>query len=256
MKRLFASISSFVLVGGASLFAQDNLLLNGNMDRSHAAEVVPGFFLPRPNSWIDVGTRSITGPYTDTLSSEPWAGPAPTPVTTDGNLNGPSPDGYGGPDGGVFFRPFTGNATDGLATVHLYQDLTANVGVSYTLTGWAGAEANALGNFSFAIDFLDISNSRIGGFELNLNANGLFTPNGEPFNYKQFSVSAIAPAGATTVRSRITMADAFANPSGGGQAFVVDDFVLVPEPSALILGLMGFVGVLAFRGRKARRQAC
>src|SRR6185369_7881008 len=59
---------------------------NSNLDLTHADEVVPGFFLPKPNVWVYLGTRTISGPYRDGLSSEAFAGPAPTPVTTDGNL--------------------------------------------------------------------------------------------------------------------------------------------------------------------------
>src|SRR5262245_35068645 len=117
---------------------------NGNLDLTHATEVVPGFFLPKPNVWIYQGSRSISGPYQDGLSSEPWAGPAPTPVTTDGNLNPPPPEGTGGPDGAVFFKAFTGNQTDGAANVNISQSFTAFPGTTYTLDGWAGAEANFL----------------------------------------------------------------------------------------------------------------
>src|SRR6185369_10645422 len=72
-----------ILIGGS--------VRNGNLDRTHAVEIVPGFFLPQPNGWINNAFRTVTGPYFDDLSSEPWAGPAPTPETTDGNLNGPPP---------------------------------------------------------------------------------------------------------------------------------------------------------------------
>lgn len=67
------------------------------------------------------------------MSSESWAGPAPTPVTTDGNLNGPPPDGYGGPDGGVFFKAFSGGGANGSATGHLYQDVPATPGWTYMM---------------------------------------------------------------------------------------------------------------------------
>ena len=113
-----SSARAQVLIGGS--------LNNGNLDRSHATEVVPGFFLPKPNVWIYTGTRTLTGPYGDGLSSEPWAGPAPTPVTTDNLLNPPFPDGAGDTnvdgDAGIFFKPFTGGGTDGPATISLYQD--------------------------------------------------------------------------------------------------------------------------------------
>src|SRR5262249_44152192 len=127
-----------VLIGGS--------VNNGNLDRTHAVEIVPSFFLPHPDVWINNGFKTVSGPYQDDLSSEPWAGPAPTPVTTDGGLNPPSPEGCGGLDCGVFFKGFTGNATTGdLATGILYQDVPALAGLQYTMTGWAGAEANYSG---------------------------------------------------------------------------------------------------------------
>src|SRR5262249_19091014 len=155
-----------------------------NLDLTHATEVVPGFFLPKPNVWVYTGSRTISGPYQDGLSSEGFAGPAPTPVTTDGNLNAPPPDGYGGPDGGAFFKAFGGNATDGAANVSLSQTFTASPGQTFILDGWAGAEANFFGTAEFDIDFLNIGGGLLGTASLNLNSNGLFVANGQAFNYK------------------------------------------------------------------------
>src|SRR5215213_9506805 len=70
------------------------LLTNGTLDETYQQEVAPGLFLPKPANWVNVGTRAISGPYEDEMSSEAWAGPAPTPVTTD--------------DNGVFFKAFSG----------------------------------------------------------------------------------------------------------------------------------------------------
>lgn len=215
------------------------LLSNGNLDQTYQQEIVPGFFLPKPSDWINQGTRTITGPYEDEMSSESWAGPAPTPVTA-GDL-------------AVFFKAFSGGGANGAATGHLYQDNPATPGWSYSLTGWAGAEANYLASQSlFALDFLDGGGSVISSFELNLVAAGLFVPNGEAFNYKQYRVTAIAPVNAAGVRSRISMIGGLSNPSGGGQAFVVDDFELtaVPELSSAMFGLMGLAGLLYVRSRK------
>ncbi len=221
---------AFVFIGGSTN--------NGNLDRTHATEVVPGFFLPKPDVWVYSGSRTISGPFEDGLSSEPWAGPAPTPVTTDGNLNPPSPEGCGGPDCAVFFKTFTGNLiTNGPATVHLYQDNPATPGLLYVLSGWAGAESNALmADAQFAVEFLNGGGGVIGGSTLSLMPT-LFVPNGQPFNYKQYTLSAVAPLGTVFVRARASMIDATSNPAGGGQAFVVDDFTLdvVPEPTSLLL---------------------
>jgi hypothetical protein len=246
MKRLltlFLVLGLFAIATSAAN-AAGNVLINGNLDQTYQQEIVPGFFLPKPSDWENVGTRAISGPYEDEMSSEPWAGPAPTPVTSDGV----DPDGPGGNPGdwGVFFKPFSGNATDGAATGHLYQDNPGTPGMKYILTGWAGAEPNALmADAVFAIDFLDGGGGGIGGASLSLMPT-LFIDNGEPYDYKQYMVMAIAPPGTATVRARASMIDAVGNPAGGGQAFVVDDFELrcVPEPASVALGLIGVMGLL------------
>lgn len=227
---------------------------NGNLDLTIAVQITPGFFLPKPQVWQNIGTRTVSGPYEDEMSSESWAGPAPTPVTTDGLLNPPFPNGFGGPDGGVFFKPYTGNATDGLATGHLLQDNPGIPGKEYTLTGWAGGEANALmSDAVFALEFLDGGGIEIpaSGVELSLLPT-LFVANGEPFNYKQYTLVATAPAGTAFVRARASMIGAQSNPAGGGQAFVVDDFTLesVPEPSSVALALVGALALLGIRLRR------
>lgn len=228
---LFA-VGAFLLCVGS--LAEANLLANGHLDDTYMQEIVPGFFLPKPIIWENIGTRAITGPYEDELSSEPWAGPAPTPVTPN--------------DMGVFFKPFTGNAApNGPATGHLQQAVPASAGVLYTLTGWAGAEANFLGDAFFAIDFLDAGQNLISSVDLDLIAAGLFAPNGQPFNYKQYVVAGVAPAGTAYARARASMLDAIANPQGGGQAFVVDDFELVPEPASFGLLLLGAAALITRR---------
>lgn len=121
------------LLGAAVASAQPatamNLLTNGSLDATTASEIVPGFFLPKPTSWVNVGSRAITGPYNDSMSSEPCSGPAPTPVTAEGS-GLPGPDGCNGPDCGVFFKPFSGDATNGAATASLYQDVAATAGLT------------------------------------------------------------------------------------------------------------------------------
>lgn len=250
---LVAAIPTTQLAFGAVLVfalrpAHANLLANGNLDRTHAVEIVPGFLLPKPDHWVNEGFRTLTGPYEGEMSSEPWAGPAPTPVTTDGLLNPPPPEGFGGPDGGVFFKAFSGSVADGAATGHLYQDVPATPGTQYILKGWAGAEANFLAGAEFAIEFFNGGGTLISGATLDLAAAGLFVPNGEPFNYKLYTVTATAPVGTSFVRARVSMIDGMPNPAGGGQAFVVDDLELVPEPStALGMVLLGAAALVRRR---------
>jgi len=246
MKKQLALLSalSMVMLGATNAHAQ-NLLANGTLDVTYDQEIVPGFSLPKPANWVNAGSRAITGPYEDEMSSEPWAGPAPTPVTTGG---------VAGDDWGVFFKPFSGNATDGAATGHLYQDVPATVGARYKLTGWAGAEANFLTQGAeIALEFLDGGGSVIpaSGQVVNLLPT-LTVDNGLLFDYKEYTASGIAPAGAVSVRSRASMIGALANPAGGAQAFVVDDFSLtvVPEPATIGLLALGFVGLTTMRRRK------
>ncbi len=253
------SILTLVLVISAARMAGATpLLINGNLDDTYAQEIVPNFFLPKPTVWVNEGTRTIGGAYEDEMSSEPWAGPAPTPVTADGN-GLPHPDGCGGPDCAVFFKPFSGNAVNGAATGHLYQDVAGVAGRKYTFTGWAGAEANALAGLEFAVEFRDAGNSLISMAVLDVVAAGLFVDNGLAFDYKQYSLSSFAPVGTATVRARVSMTNATGNPQGGGQAIVVDDFDLsdeeraVPEPA--MLTLLGLGGVFAaVRSSRRRRE--
>lgn len=248
--RYVCAVGFVLSLGSGSALAQ-NLLTNGNLDLVQEVEVVPGFFQPKPAGWQNVGTRLITGPYEDEMSSEPWAGPSPTPETTDGFLNNPPYNTNG--DYAVFFRPFSGNAVNGAATGHLYQDVPALPGSNYTLTGWAGAESNALmADAQFAIEFFDGGGGLIGGTTLSLLPT-LFVDNGEAFDYKQYSLNAIAPANAAFVRARASMIEGIPNPIGGGQAFVIDDFTLtVPAPSTALAFLILHAAVL---GRGRRRPA-
>ena len=229
--------------------AAQNLLTNGSLDATTPSEIVPGFFLPKPTGWVNVGSRTITGPYNDSMSSEPWSGPAPTPVTAEGS-GLPGPNGCDGPDCGVFFKPFSGGGTNGPATASLYQDVPATPGLTYTLTGWAGAESAALmTGANIQIEFFDSLSNSISSASVDLLPT-LFIDNGLAFDYKQYLVSATAPATAVTVRSSVSMIGATANPAGGGQAFVVDDFRLtaVPEPTSLAAAA-GAMLVLAARRR-------
>ena len=225
---------------------------NGNLDLTYAQEITPGFFLPKPQVWQNVGSRAISGPFEDEMSSEPWAGPAPTPVTTDGNLNPPAPEGCNGPDCAVFFKPFSGGGVNGAADGDLYQDNPATPGATYVLTGWAGGEANILVTAAeFALEFLDGANAVIpASGQVTSLLPTLIVPNGQAFNYKQYTVIAIAPANAVTVRARASFRGGTSNPAGGGQSFLVDDFTLTAEgpapPSALVVPTLDPRALAAF----------
>jgi hypothetical protein len=245
------TLAALVALAPSSAQAQ-NLLSNGNLDLTQATEIVPAFFLPKPTNWQNFGTRTISGPYEDEMASEPWAGPAPTPVTIDGLANPPHPAGCGGGDCGVFFKPFSGSVTNGPATGHLTQDVPATPGVRYILTGWAGAEPNVLmTGAEIALEFLDAGDNVIGGSVVNLLPT-LIVDNGQPFDYKQYTATATAPAGTVEARARASMIGGLSNPAGGGQAYVVDDFVLrvIPEPSTLALGLAGLLSLVGLARRR------
>lgn len=258
MKTSVVCLSLGLALGTYSVATAQNLLSNGNLDRVYMQEIVPGFFLPKPDQWVNVGTRSIAGAYEDEMSSEPWAGPSPTPETSDGwnvtdNVPTTSPPlNWGGLDGAVFWKPFSGNpATTGLATGHLFQDVAGSAGQVYTFTGWAGAEANALMQDAvFAIEFRDAAGGLLSTSSISLMPE-LFVDNGLAFDYKFYSVSGTAPTGTAVVRARVSMLDAQSNPLGGGQAFVTDDFTLtvVPEPATMmVLG----AGALALMRRRRK----
>lgn len=234
---------SLVLTGFS--MAQANLLTNGDLDKTFADPLPPN--LPKPANWSADGVLSISGPINDMLSSETWAGPAPTPVTHDG---------ANGDDWGVFFKGFQGNPTAGGLNANLWQDNAATAGSLYTLTGWAGAEANHMADSHwFRLVFLDAGMNTISSVDLQLDAT-LQTDNGQPFFYKQYSLNGTAPGGTAFVRSEVSMVNGMNNPLGGGQAFVVDDFDLeaqsVPEPATLTVLAVGGMAALIRRKRASR----
>jgi len=233
---------SFMLFVVAGLMACGTLanaqLTNPNLDNLDP----PGTqqLGPTPSDWVVAASRGGVPGFTDGASSEPWANHNPSGTS------------------GLFFKAFLGNPpwdpTAGAVDVDLYQDNPGTPGQNYKLVGWAGAEPNYSGlhtpgaNSIFALDFYNGA-TLLSSAPLDLEAAGLGTSGNTGLNWQRFSISAVAPAGTNIVRARASMLGGvfFQDP---GQAFVVDQFSLVPEPTSLMLG---FIGVLGLVGLVRRR---
>jgi hypothetical protein len=232
-----AALGGTLLLGAlvAPASAQE-LLTNANLDATSVSSQV----LATPTNWVVDASRVIAGPFNDGASSEPWC-------------NVFDPGGFG-----LFFKPFTGGPVNGNVTVKFSQTVAGSPGLPYTLRGWAGAEPNYVGLSDPAVqslmelEFLDAGNNLISAVTLDLRAAGLGvgapTPPATGFAYHEFSVAGISPVGTASVRASVSMVDAYANPLGGGQAFVVDAFSLtVPEPASLGLAAIAGLALLPRR---------
>lgn len=191
-----------------------------------------------PNApWQLDAARGANNAFDDAAASETWAD-------------------HDGGGFGLFFKAFVGNPpwdpTAGSVDANIYQDVAGTPGLKYTLTGWWGAEPNWSGfvtpgpNALFALDFYS-GIGLISSAVLDLEAAGLGGPAGS-LNYKQFSISAIAPPGTQTVRARGSMLSGVFN-MDPGQALVTDEWGLtaVPEPSTALLGGLALLGMIARR---------
>lgn len=225
-----------VLFAVGTAHAQE-LLSNADLNATSVSTMIGA----TPTGWDAAATRVNTGVFNDGLSSEGFAN---QPTSAAGQF-------------GVFFKPFSGGSLAGgnFVTASLTQFVPGTPGLPYTLTGYAGAGAGYIGlsdptvTSKFKLEFLSGAFTPIGAAELDLVAAGLGTPNGNNFQYKQFNLSAVAPAGTVFVRVGAEMGNAYGNPAGGDQAFVVDNFSLtVPEPTSL--AFLGLAGVMCVRRRK------
>jgi len=260
MKRtlvLFATLGLLTL--SAPMASAVNLigpgLNNGDLDLVSTGDQV----LATPSApWHVVSAKTISGGFGDGASSEGFAN-----VQQAGGF-------------GLFFKPFQGSLTTGdRITSSLFARVNAPgavPGATYTMTGWAGAGSGYIGltdptvTSQFAIDFYNAANTVLGTALLDLRTGlttglgvgapqpPLATPNGNPFNYFNYTLTAVAPPGTASVAPRATMGNAYANPNGGDQAFVVDAFTLssgaVPEPASLAIGLIGLVSFVGLARRR------
>jgi hypothetical protein len=239
MKRLLALTMVLGLTAFGTGVAKANLLGNPDLDIVGAGDQV----LATPiGGWHVVSSRSISGFFNDGASSEGFA-------------NVLQPGGFG-----LFFKAFSGQATDGKVSTELFQDRSAGAGVTYSLTGFAGAGAGYIGltdptvKSQFGLEFYDAAHTLIGtSHTIDLNTMGLGTLGAPaPFGYAQYTVSATAPAGTASVRGLAQQLNAYGNPAGGDQAFVVDSFSLVaPEPTSIVLGLIAAAGVFGLARRRS-----
>jgi len=215
---------AFALTAWVGSARAQNILTNPDMDNTSVSTQV----LATPTNWVAAASKTISGPFNDGMSSEGFA-------------NVQQPGGFG-----LFFKPFQGNAQTGdKISASISQDNPATPGFPYKMTGWAGAGASYIGltdptvSTEFHLQFLNSSNAVIADNALNLVVNGqhvLGSPDGNPFGYFNYTLTGTAPAGTTAVRVLADMANAYGNPAGGDQAFVVDAFTLsVPEHASLPL---------------------
>ena len=235
---LCGAFAALMLVVGSA--RAQNLLANPDLDNVGTTSMLGA----TPTNWNAASSKQVEGAFNDGMSSETFA-------------NVQQPQGFG-----VFFKPFQGSTTDKVSA-SLSQTVAGSPAQPYTMTGWAGAEANYIGlsdptvGSLFKMEFLNSLGNTIGSpLTLNLVTAGLGqgtpTPPATGFGYHQYSLSGTSPAGTAFVRVTAEMDNAYANPLGGGQAFVVDAFSLaVPEP-ATFGACAALIGLAALRRRRSR----
>ena len=170
----------------------------------------------------------------------------------------------------MWFQPYHGSfagAEDNF--IHMMQTVSGTAGLNYTMKGWAlsrptslraRANLNLAGSSTsppddgapvadrhFALEFLDSGgNVLTGSVVRELMAAGQLPDT----TWKEHTLGAVAPAGTTNVRVRVSMIDGVSNPDANPQSFFVDAFSLtssagsgsvVPEPASLLLSLVAAI---------------
>ena len=222
VRKPLTLITALGLAAWGAGVAQANDLSNGNLDDVAIASQ-NGI---TPTGWTVDASKSISGPFMDGCSSEPWC-------------NVQDPGGFG-----LFFKPFQGNAAESdLLSVYFYQDNPATPGTKFTLSGYAAGEPNYSGFFTtnspapqtlLYVEFLGAGGNGLVTNVYDLIAAGL--PNGGPNSMVQFTTSEFtAPANTTAVRAGAAMLNTYG--TTGGQSFFLDalDLVSVAPPGSPII---------------------
>lgn len=216
------------ILGLMSSTAMASLLVNGDLENpaENESNNITGWTL------TEVGVDAAGAPL-DTASAISFANHTPT-----GNR-------------GLWFRSFMGGLVQGGSTevdAILTQSVPGSAGTSYDLSAWYRYETFYSGADEFrdtqtvlAIDFLDGMGGLLSSAELDIDA--LNAADGQ---WRQFSVSGIAPAGTASVQARASFLDGVLQ-TGNPQSAFVDDFVLTPEPTSLALIGLGAVALLRRR---------
>lgn len=153
-----------------------------------------------------------------------------------------------GGDTGVWFRSFEGSAASVDGSVQ--QKVSVSAGTSYELSAFFKSEANfSADNLTLSVTFLDAALTPL--FDASLDVLSKIPQDNQ---WYQYTLSAFAPAGASSVIVAASMINGVLSQTNPQSAFV-HDFSLVaqsvPEPNILAIFDLGLFGLsLATRRRK------
>lgn len=230
MKRfLFAAMAACAITQFASA---QNLLTNGDLE-------LP---LDAPNETNDADGWTLTEVGVD-------ASGAPLDTASFVNFANHTTGG----DRGLWFRSFMGGLIQGgsptVDAILSQSGVPATPGTQYTLSAWYRFEAFYSGGDPLqdtqtllAMEFRDAGNTLISAVQLDVEqlvANGA--------DWTQVSLSGTAPANAASIDVVASFLDGVLETQNPQSAFV-DDFVLVPEPSSLLLVAPLLLGLARRRG--------
>ena len=243
-----------------------------------------GQAFPLPNRY-----RAITGNVSQsdyTAWKNNFGKPLPLSMAEPGNFEHLLLEG----EWHMWFQPYNSSRTQNAEAIasnfaHLTQTVAGTPGLLYTMKGSALFEAHFAGGRTnlnlagssdtppddglpsptdsfLALDFLDATNAvLLGSVEIELMAAGQLNNT----MWKEHTLSAVAPAGTTSVRVRASMINGVINPDVNPQSFFVDQFSLtaaagsgagsaVPEPASIYLGAFAVGALVALRPRSGLRR--